>query len=130
MAADHQICRLFSKDKQFQIIWDINKLLQDLVNMSFNVEYKDVLRLSEQDGGICTDPEYAMITDISKPCVIIKLDENVEIFIDGNHRLYKARMLEAKNIPCFVLPAEYHKKFIIDYDANIYEKVIADYCTE
>ena len=90
----------------------------------------NVLKLSEQDGGICTNPEYAMETDIGKPCIIIKLNEDTEIFVDGNHRLYKARKLNVEDIPCYVLPAEYHKNFIVDYDPIIYEKITAEYCSK
>jgi len=120
-------CCMFSKDKKHQIIWDIGELKKDIKNMNFEIEYKNVLYLSEQDGGICTNPEYAMKTDIEKPCIIVKLNENVEIFIDGNHRLYKARILNIENIPCYILPTEYHKKFIIDYNSDIYEKITAEY---
>ena len=77
-------------------------------------------------GGYCSNPEYAMETDIDKPCIIVKLSENYKLFIDGNHRLYKARKLNIENIPCYVLPTEYHKKFIIDYDPNIYEKIVEE----
>ena len=120
-------CCMFSKDKKNQIVWDVAAILADIEHMNFDIEHKNVLRLTEQDGGICTNPEYAMETDIEKPCIIVKLNEKTEIFIDGNHRLYKARKLNIENIPCYVLPTEYHKKFIIDYDSSIYEKIVVEY---
>ena len=68
-----------------------------------------------------------MSDNIEQPCIIVKLNEKLEMFIDGNHRLYKARNLNIENIPCYVLPTEYHKKFIIDYNSEIYEKIVAEY---
>ncbi|MCL2665611.1 MAG: hypothetical protein FWE82_08360 [Defluviitaleaceae bacterium] len=122
-------CRMFSKDKKHQIVWNIAALLKGLENENFAIEHKNVLRLSEQDGGICANPDYAMETDLTKPCILIKLTDNVEIFIDGNHRLFKARKLNIENIPCYVLPAELHKKYILDFDSNIYEKIASEYST-
>jgi hypothetical protein len=122
-----QRCCMFSKDKKYQIVWDINDIIDNPELLNFPIEQRNVMRLSEQDGGICTNPDYAMGTDTGKPCIIVKLNENVEIFIDGNHRLYKARQLNIENIPCYILPEEFYINFIIDYDENVYEKVIADY---
>ena len=96
-------------------------------NSHFEIEYRNVLRLSEQDGGICTNPEYAMGTNLENPCIIIILREDFEVFIDGNHRLYKARKLGTENIPCYVLPTDYHKRFIVDYDPIICEGIAAEY---
>jgi len=118
---------MFSKDKKCEIAWDIAAILKDIENIHPIMEYRNVLYLSEQDGGICTDPDYAMKTDIEKPCIIVKLNENTEIFIDGNHRLYKARMLNIENILCYILPIEYHKKFILDFNTAIYEKISDEY---
>ena len=121
------MCCLFSKDKKYQIVWDIAELKKDMSNMNFEIVYKNVLRLSEQDGGICTNPEYAMETNLENPCIIIKLNEDIEVFLDGNHRLYKARKLNVENIPCYVLPTEYHKRFIVNFDSDIYETISAEY---
>lgn len=122
-----QRCCMFSKDRKFEVVWDVNEIIRNIDTSNFPIEQKNVLNLSEQDGGICTNPDYAMETDIEKPCIIIKLNRDIEVFIDGNHRLYKARKMNVENIPCYVLPEEFHKKFIIDFDPYVYEKVVADH---
>jgi len=129
MSEKFEICRMFSKDKNYEIVWDIAELKKNIDGMNFEIEYKDVCRLIEQTEGICTNPEYAMETDITKPCIIVRINGNVEIFIDGCHRLYKAHKLNVKTIPCYVLPTEFHKKFIKEYDSTIYEKVVDGYST-
>lgn len=125
MKSYEQRCCMFSKDKRYQIVWDMNEMIKNIENLNLPIEQRNVLSLSEQDGGICTNPDYAMDTDIDKPCIIVKFNETCEVFIDGNHRLYKARRLNIENIPCHVLPTEFHKKYIINYNPVIYEKVIS-----
>jgi hypothetical protein len=125
-----QRCCMFSKDREYQIVWDIDEIIKNIETSSFPIEQKNVISLSKQDGSICTNPDHAMETDIGKPCIVVKLKGNSEIFIDGNHRLYKARQLNIENIPCYILPEEFHKNFIIDYNQEIYEKVITDYSSK
>lgn len=68
-----------------------------------------------------------MKTDTENPCIIVELAENIKKLIDGNHRLYKAKQLNLESIPCYVLPKEYHQKFIVEYDDYIYDKVVSDF---
>jgi len=118
---------MITTDGQHHIKWDIIEILKDIDNMNFETEYRNAHHLSEQGGGRCSDSEYAMKTDIEKPCIIVKLNADIEILIDGYHRLYKALKLNIESIPCYVLPAEYHKKFIVDYDSTVYDKIAAEY---
>ena len=115
-----------TNDAKYQIFWDISALIKDLQKMQFPIVNYDVLCLSNSNN-FFGNPEYAMKTNIENPCIIVKLNEDTEKLIDGNHRLYKVKQLNQENIPCYVLPLEYHKKFIIDYDDNVYDKVISDF---
>ena len=115
-----------SNDGEYQIIWDISALIKDLENTDFIIRHykvSDLIKINNFFG----NAEYAMKTDVEIPCIIVKLNENIEKLIDGNHRLYKANQLNLNSIQCYVLPEEYHKKFIIDYNSDIYEKVIASF---
>ena len=113
-------------DGKYQIFWDISALIKDLENVQLPIVNYDVSYLVKLNN-FFGNPEYAMKTDIEIPCIIVKLNENIEKLIDGNHRLYKAKQLNLKNISCYVLPVDYHKKFIVDYDSTVYEKVISDF---
>lgn len=85
------------------MFWDISAILKDLQRASFPICQRNVLDLLKKSpfGG---DSECAMTTDLSKPCLLVKLDNISEWLIDGNHRLYKAGKLKCDNIPCYVLP--------------------------
>jgi hypothetical protein len=115
-----------TNDGKHQIFWNIASMLEQLNTEEFPVEYRKVPELSVMNN-FFGDPEYALCTDIKKPCIVIKLKDNIEKLIDGNHRLYKANLLHLDFIPCYVLPKEYHKKFIIDFDEDIYNKVVEDF---
>jgi hypothetical protein len=39
-------------------------------------------------------------------------------------------MLKKVKISCYVLPEEYHKNFIINFDEEQYNKVISEYYTK
>ena len=124
---EHRCCIMVCDDegKEFFFELDIAAILQDIEKMDFTIEYRNVINLSKQTGSGCGDPEYAMETDIEQPIIIAKISESCEMLVDGNHRLYKAQKLNIENIPCYVILAEYYKKFIINYDDDIYEKVVA-----
>jgi len=126
MASFEQKYCIGSNDREHQIIWDISALIKDLTNANLAVkDYKvlDLIKINNFFG----DAEYAMKTDVESPCIIVELNESIEKLIDGNHRLYKAKQLNLNSIQCYVLPEEYHKKFIIEYNADTYEKVIASF---
>jgi hypothetical protein len=114
-----------TSDGKYQIFWDITALLERLSITEVPIEYCKVSELSSMNH-FKGNPQYAMSTDIEKPCIIVKLKENFEKLIDGNHRLYKADQLHLEYIPCYVLSAEYHKEFIINYDDYIYDRVIGE----
>ena len=126
MALFEQKYCIGSNDGEYQIIWDISALIKDLPNDKFTVKHYKVADLIEINN-FFGNAEYAMKTDMEIPCIMVKLNENIEKLIDGNHRLYKAKQLNLDSIQCYVLPEEYHKRFIIDYDFNVYEKVIASF---
>jgi len=114
---------------KYQIVWDISALISDLKHASFTIENCKVSCLA-QSNLFFGDPAYAMRTNLEIPCIIVQLGEDIEKLIDGHHRLYKARQLHRGYMPCYVLPIEYHKKFIVGYDDVVYETVISAYAKE
>ena len=66
-----------------------------------------------------------MNTDTTIPLVIASVEDNKEKLLDGNHRLYKAKMLKIEKLHCYVLPLEFHKRFIENYDEELYNKGIS-----
>ena len=114
-----------TNDGKYQIFWDITALINDLQNKNFPVYQKNIFDLIERNN-FYGNPDYAMQTNVTMPCIIVELDGKTEKLIDGNHRLYKASQLNFKSIPCYILPEEYHKKFIMDYDDLTYTKVVSE----
>jgi hypothetical protein len=113
-----------SSNGQALITWNITKILEALDSTSMPIKYYDVEYLTSKFYD-SVDTEYAMNTDITIPLIIASVEENKEKLLDGNHRLYKAKMLEIEKLPCYVLPLEFHKRFIENYNEELYNKGIS-----
>lgn len=115
-----------TQDGKDLILWDINKIIAGIAHANIPVKYLNVNELCDIylfNG----DAKYAMTTDINKPCIIVDFAGKGQKLIDGNHRLYKAKMINQETIPCYILPDEYHMKFIVNFDIEQYNKVISEY---
>lgn len=115
-----------TNDGKYQVFWDIAALVDELKKQHlpiYNIDVKTLFKNNSFNG----DCDYAMTTNTEVPCIIVELNKEVKKLIDGNHRLYKANQLSLKTVPCYILPFDYHKRFIINYDIKVYEKVIADF---
>ena len=113
-------------DDGYEIVWDISSLLEDIINSNYPICNRCIFEFDEINNS-CGNIEYAMNTNLENPCIVAELTENTKILIDGNHRLFKAKQLGVENILCYILPLEYHKKFILNYNPSIYEKVVLFY---
>ena len=82
-----------SRNGQFLISWNIGKILKELDKKNISVTYYDVDYLASKIHG-SVDTDYAMNTDITRPCIITLSDDGMEKLIDGSHRLYKAITLK------------------------------------
>ena len=115
-----------TNDRKFQFFWDISAMLKDFQTAQLSIKYYNVSDLFKTNP-FFGNAEYAMSANVDDPCIIVRLTDNMEKLIDRNHRLYKAKQLGYDSIPCYVLPLDYHKRFIIDYDDNIYKSVVEDF---
>ena len=113
-----------SNDGQIFIKWNITEMLEELNKIFMPVKHYDVDYLASNFNYGIDDTDYAMNTDITVPIIIAVVEDNKKILLDGNHRLYKAKMLKIEQLPCYVLPLEFHKKFIEDYDEELYRQGI------
>lgn len=114
-----------TEDGSVKIFWDITALNRDLQESNFPVTLCDTSDLCKSNH-FNGNAEYAMTTDVSKPCILIELANRHMKLIDGNHRLYKASKLSIRQVPCYIVPSHYHIKYIVDYDAEEYAKLIKD----
>ena len=103
------------------VMWDIEKILAD----------KHLLTIKQYDVGYLAannlfygDINYAMLTDVTQPLIVVKLTKNIDKLIDGNHRLQKALKLGIKTLPAYCLSFEEHRNYIVDYDEETYCKVV------
>ena len=115
-----------TSDGKHLILWDINKIIADIIHVNIPVSYMSVKELA--DGNTFNgNTEYSMTTDTNKPCIIVAFSGKGQKLIDGNHRLFKAKIMRQKTLLCYILPEEYHKKFIVDFNEEQYNKVISEY---
>lgn len=107
-----------------KILWDISKLLKDISN--FEIKSFDVKQLAESNN-FFGNMEYAMKTDITIPLIVIELVKGKTKLIDGNHRLFKANKFNVNKISCYFLKKHEHKKYIIDFNDELYNKIVAEF---
>ena len=75
----------------------------------------------------CGNREYAMTTDLSQPLVLVQLCAGKDKLIDGNHRLYKAKLLGVKTLSAYYLTPEQHQKYIIAFERVLYDTIVAEF---
>lgn len=75
----------------------------------------------------CGDKEYAMTTDLTQPLVLVQLCAGKDKLIDGNHRLYKAKLLGVKTLSAYYLTPEQHQKYIIEFERDLYDKIVSEF---
>jgi len=108
------------------LVWDISKLILSLENTSFLTKAYSVEELYHQNG-FKGNENYALSTDVDKPCIIVELNDKKQKLIDGNHRLFKAHKLGIQTISAYFLPKSYHTKFIVDYAPDLYDKITNEF---
>jgi len=79
------------------------------------------------ENNFCGNKDYAMTTDLSQPLVLAQLCAGKDKLIDGNHRLYKAEMLGIKTLSAYYLVPEQHQKYIIAFERELYNKIVAEF---
>ena len=67
---------------------------------------------------------YALKTNTSIPGIIVQLSVDYHILIDGNHRLYKAKVNNIPIFQCYYLRKDEHIKYIVNHDPKIYSNVV------
>ena len=103
------------------VLWDVQAILENRSVYPI-VEYptQELARRYPFHG----DPEYAMKTDPSLPGIMVRLSDDHEMLIDGNHRLFKAVRTGQEVFRCRYLQEAEHKPYIVDYDPEVYNSVI------
>ena len=103
------------------ILWDVEAILKNCSSFPI-VEYptEDLVKAYPFHG----DADYAMKTDTTSPGIIVELSDDLEILIDGNHLLFKANKTGQILFRCYYLQEHEQKRFIVDYDSEIYSVII------
>lgn len=112
--------------KSGSISWDITEVKKSIGKENYNIKKMKVKELVSYNlfNG---NSEYAMETDINIPCIVVELCDGKNKLIDGNHRLYKANKLGVEIIDCYYLNEDEHIRYIIDFNREIYRKVVNEF---
>jgi len=57
------------------------------------------------------DEEFIPKADSTKPIIVMRIRPEFLMLIDGNHRVAKERLLEAKELPAYYLTDWQHRQF-------------------
>ena len=68
-----------------------------------------------------------MTTDLAQPLILVQLCPGKDKLIDGNHRLYKAKLLGVKTLSAYYLTPEQHQKYIIGFETELYDKIVEEF---
>lgn len=108
------------------LLWDITKLILSLENSKIPTKEYSVEELYNQNN-FTGNESYALSTNIEEPCIVVELNDDKQKLIDGNHRLFKAHKLGKQTISVYYLPQNYHTKYIVDFDPDLYKKIVDEF---
>ena len=69
------------------------------------------------------DVKHAQVVNLSSPLIIAELAPAKELVIDGNHRIYKARLQKRGVLPAIRLDKNRYASFIEDFDEDVFAVV-------
>jgi hypothetical protein len=107
----------FGNNDGDKIFWNITKMRDYVKNKNIPIKSFKINELYEYNQSPINQ-KYAMETDYKIPGILVELIKGKLFYklIDGNHRLYKAKIFGEEIINCYYFIFEEQIKFVIDID--------------
>ena len=119
--------RYFFANDNGMLIWDVASMLKAIEEnpRDFELRFVDTDYIMQDNKEAAVNENYAMGTDLNKPCVLAEVKDGHYLLIDGNHRLRKALRENVSCVICYCLKEEQHRKYIEHYRPMEYDRIMA-----
>ncbi len=116
----------YIKTESAVVLWDLPRLERDIYmrKYDFKVRSLPVVDLVGQCPPICGSD---MLCDISAFPIVLSLAPDKYCLASGEAQINKARRLGFWDLECYFVEPRLHKKYIIDYDAEVYRRAVKEY---
>lgn len=119
----------YLKTKTAVLLWELGKIEQDIEARRFSFEQKRMLVVNLMGLYRINDVDWTQV-DLSVPPIVAALDSNKYCVLSGGEQIEKARLLGFRELRCFYLKPSQHKRYIVDYDEDIYRRAVSEYWEE
>lgn len=117
---------VYLKTKSAVLLWDIEALRRDVENLKFSVEVRRMLIVNIR-GLYRLGNEDVMGADIGVFPIVASLSRDKYCVLSGGEQIEKAWRLGFKSIDCYYVKPAQHKKYLLDYDEEIYLRAVKEY---
>jgi hypothetical protein len=111
---DEKYC--YGNDYGERIFWNISNMRKNIEENNIPIKSYSINELFEKNPSTI-NKKYAMEINHKKLGIIVELiknNENSLKLIDGNHQLYKAKIMGEKTFDCYYFSYEEQIRFIVD----------------
>lgn len=116
------------RGSSFDIIWDIERLFSDIDNGTVICRTERTLLANINDyNENDVDDKSLLDADITEKIVIFELADRQNCLVDGSMAKRKAEKLGIITAEVFVVPFSVHRKYILNFDKEIYKSVVNEY---
>ena len=119
----------YLKTKTAVLWWNLDEIERDIERSRFVVELKRMLVVNLVGLYTLEDVDWTKV-DVSIPPIVASLGADKYCVLSGGEQIEKARLLGFKTLRCFFLKPSQHKRYIIDYDEEIYRRAVSEYWEE
>lgn len=116
------------KGSSFDIIWDIERLFSDIDCGTVTCRKERTLLANINDyNENDVDDKSLLDADITERIVVFELADRQNCLVDGSMAKRKAEKLGIITAEVLIIPFSAHKKYIFNFDKEIYRSVINEY---
>lgn len=116
----------FVKTKSAVVLWDVDRIIRDIRVGKLMPKFRmmSVPDLREQCGYVNYDVSDC---DLGNTPIVAHLAKEKYRVLVGEEQICKSGDLFIKNIRCFYLEPHEHKRYIVDYDKEVYCRAVEEY---
>ncbi len=116
------------KGSSYDIVWDIERLFSDIDSGAVTCKTERTLLVNINDySGNDGNDESLLDADITERIVIFELADRQNCLVNGVMAKRKAEKLGIITAEVLVIPFSTHRRYIFNYDKELYKSVINEY---
>ena len=116
----------YLKTKNVVLLWNLSAIEADIDACRFAFRIKRI-PLVNLVGLFRVENEEWMRANIGIPPLVASLAKDKYCVLFGGEQIEKARALGFKHLDCYFLTPSQHKKYILDYNEERYQRAVSEY---